>query len=142
MSQTQVVLTYAAHLTDFELQQDVQAFSRKHLPSVEYEALLRAARVGKDIRLYDEAARLPPGETSRNALIVTLTEEEKTALRKEKDEAFSERGMLRVIATVSLAAFLQGNFFLDPQMISADMLAKDLFSLRSTEHHYTRTNSV
>ena len=68
--------------------------------------MLRAARVAKDIRQYDEAAREPPG--TRSYLLVELTEEEKTALRREKDDAFSERGMFVVIATVSLAAFLQG----------------------------------
>lgn len=75
-----------------------------------YQDLLRAARVGKDIRIYDEAARQPAGYDERNRLPVILTEEEKSALRREKDDAFSERGMLVVIATVSLAALLQGRF--------------------------------
>ena len=73
-----------------------------------YNDLLRAARVGKDIRLYDEAARQSADYGERNRLLVTLTNEEKTALRKERDNTFSEKGMLVVIATVSLAAFLQG----------------------------------
>ncbi|KAG6011064.1 hypothetical protein E4U21_000095 [Claviceps maximensis] len=97
-----------AHLTDAELEVDVQRFVTNILPSVDYNDLLRAARVGKDIRLYDEAARQSADYDERNLLLVTLTNEEKTALRKEKDNAFSERGMLVVIATVSLAAFLQG----------------------------------
>jgi hypothetical protein len=70
--------------------------------------MLRAARVGKDIRIYDEASRQPAGYDERNRLAVILTEEEKAALRDERDLAFSERGMLVVIATVSIAAFLQG----------------------------------
>ncbi|KAG6040342.1 hypothetical protein E4U41_000848 [Claviceps citrina] len=97
-----------ARLTDAELEADVERFVTNILPSVEYNDLLRAARVGKDIRLYDEAARQSDGYDERNRLLVLLTDEEKTALRKEKDNAFSERGMLVVIATVSLAAFLQG----------------------------------
>lgn len=63
-----------------------------------YQELLRAARVGKDIQIYDEAARQPAGFEERNRLAVILTEEEKIALRNEKDVAFSEKGMLAVIA--------------------------------------------
>lgn len=97
-----------AHLTDLELQADVRNFQQRNLPFVEYETLLRAARVGKNIRLYDEAARQPQEFDERNALLVRLTQKEKKALRNEKDNLFSERGMLIVIGTVSLAAFLQG----------------------------------
>ncbi|KHO01020.1 sugar transporter [Metarhizium album ARSEF 1941] len=97
-----------SHLTDAELELDVRYFSETFLPSVKYQELLRAARVGKDIRMYDEAARQPAGYDERNRLSVILTEEEKAALRNEKDVAFSEKGMFAVIATVSLAAFLQG----------------------------------
>ncbi|KAG5985177.1 hypothetical protein E4U55_000813 [Claviceps digitariae] len=97
-----------AHLTDAELQVDVRRFVTNVLPSVNYNDLLRAARVAKDIRLYDEAARQTAEHDRRNLLLVSLTNEEKAALRKEKDNTFSERGMSVVIATVSLAAFLQG----------------------------------
>ncbi|KFG82291.1 sugar transporter [Metarhizium anisopliae] len=97
-----------AHFTEAELELDVRNFAETILPSVRYQELLRAARVGKDIQIYDEAARQPAGFEERNRLAVILTEEEKIALRNEKDVAFSEKGMLAVIATVSLAAFLQG----------------------------------
>ncbi|POR31138.1 Putative polyol transporter 2 [Tolypocladium paradoxum] len=97
-----------AHLTDRELEEDVKQFSEKHLPSVKYEDILRAARVAKDIRLYDEIARRPDFDV-RNRLPVNLSDEEKRALRRERDVAFSEKGMVIVIATVSLAALLQGN---------------------------------
>lgn len=97
-----------AHLTDTELERDVEKFVTDILPPVKYNDLLRAARVAKDIRLYDEAARQSAGYEERNRLLVVFTEDEKKALRKEKDDAFSEKGMLVVIATVSLAAFLQG----------------------------------
>ncbi|KAG6017282.1 hypothetical protein E4U43_001840 [Claviceps pusilla] len=80
--------------TDAELQVDVQQFVTHILPSVKYHALLRVARVGKDIRLYDEAARQSADYDERNRLLVTLTNEEKTALRREKDKMFSESGML------------------------------------------------
>lgn len=94
-------------MTDKELEEDVKEFAQKKLPVVPYEQILRAARVAKDIRMYDEIARRP-GFDSRHHLPVTLTEDEKTALRRERDVTFSERGMWTVIATVSLAALLQG----------------------------------
>lgn len=96
-----------AHMTDYELEEDVRQFAQNHLPSVRYEDILRAARVAKDIRLYDSIA-WRPGFELRNRLPVHLTAEEKEALRRERDVAFSEKGMWVVIATVSLAALLQG----------------------------------
>ncbi|KAJ6440983.1 sugar transporter [Purpureocillium lavendulum] len=96
-----------AYMTDQELEEDVKEFAQKKLPCVPYEQILRAARVAKDIRMYDEVARRP-GFDARHRLPVTLTDEEKSALRRERDVTFSERGMWTVIATVSLAALLQG----------------------------------
>ena len=93
-------------MTDQELVDDVRQFAQKHLPSVRYEDVIRAARVAKDIRLYDKVARRRPVSGSR--LPVQLTPEESEAIIRERDSAFSERGMWVVIATVSLAAFLQG----------------------------------
>ncbi|EGR48913.1 uncharacterized protein TRIREDRAFT_26160, partial [Trichoderma reesei QM6a] len=96
-----------AHLTDEELERDVQSFVENHLPSVRYEDLLRAARVAKDIRVYDEVAR-QKGYNFESTLPVQLTKEEKYALRRERDVPFSEKGMRIVILTVSIAALLQG----------------------------------
>ncbi|EHK23342.1 uncharacterized protein TRIVIDRAFT_133172, partial [Trichoderma virens Gv29-8] len=95
------------HLTDEELQRDVRSFIENHLPSVAYEDLLRAARVAKDIRIYDEVAR-EKGYRFESTLPVQLTTEEKRALRRERDVPFSEKGMRIVILTVSIAALLQG----------------------------------
>jgi len=78
-----------------------------HIPSIAYEDLIRAARVAKDIRLYDEVAR-KEGYHVESDLLVQLTEDEKRALRRERDVPFSERGMRIVIITVSIAALLQG----------------------------------
>lgn len=103
------VLMVAAHLTDEELQKDVQSFVENHLPSVAYEDLIRAARVGKDIRLYDEVAR-QNGIYAEPNLPVILTADEKRALRRERDVPFSEKGMRIVIVTVSIAALLQGRY--------------------------------
>ncbi len=86
---------------------DVRQFVERWLPSVDQEKVLRAARVAKDIRTYDDVAH----DEDPNAgfhLDVTLTGVEKAALKAEKDTFFSQRGMAVVILTVSLAAFLQG----------------------------------
>lgn len=85
----------------------MQLFIETSLPSVRYEDLLRAARVAKDVRFYDELARYDGFHAGEN-IMVHLTKEEKLALRKERDVPFSEGGMRIVIATVSLAALLQG----------------------------------
>ncbi|KAM0254516.1 hypothetical protein ACHAQJ_006736 [Trichoderma viride] len=96
-----------AHLTDEELQKDVRSFVENLIPSIAYEDLLRAARVAKDIRLYDEVAR-KEGYHVESDLLVQLSADEKRALRRERDIPFSEKGMRIVIITVSIAALLQG----------------------------------
>lgn len=88
--------------------EDVEHFAQTCLPSVDRIKLLRAARVGKDIRTYDDIARSSDLNAGSD-LPVQLTEQEKRALRAERDVLFSERGMFIVILTVSLAAFLQGH---------------------------------
>lgn len=94
-----------AHLTDEQLEADVTTFAERCL-TVNKAALLRAARVAKDIKLYDEVARNPSHEAGK--LLVDLTDVEKRALCRERDGPFSEKGMWTIIITVSLAAFLQG----------------------------------
>lgn len=102
-----MLTTSLAYFTDEELEQDVRNFADSFLPSVKYERVLRAARVAKDIRLYDEVARsMDP--TMGADLPVILTPEEKRYLKRERDVVFSERGMRKVIITISLAALLQG----------------------------------
>lgn len=82
-------------------------FARAHLPNVKVEDLLRAARVAKNIRTYDEVARKTDPDAGRD-LPVILEDFEKQALKAERDQLL-EKGMLIVILTVSLAAFLQGH---------------------------------
>ena len=82
-------------------------FSQACLPDVDTERILRAARVAKDIRTYDEVARSTVPDAGRD-LPVQLTANEKRALKAERDNLL-EGGMLIVILTVSLAAFLQGH---------------------------------
>ncbi|KAI1374386.1 hypothetical protein F4677DRAFT_447380 [Hypoxylon crocopeplum] len=96
-----------AHLTDEELQEDVTYFRETCLPKVDRDALLRAARVAQNVRSYDQISR-SEDPTAGNNLPVQLSAKEKAALKAEKDELFSQRGMIVVILTVSLAAFLQG----------------------------------
>ena len=97
-----------AHYSDEELVADVATFQMTYLPEVDPGQLLRAARVAKDIKTYDEVARSPHADAGLD-LPVQLSVEEKRALKREKDVAISERGMYIVILTVSLAAFLQGH---------------------------------
>ncbi|KAL1877971.1 hypothetical protein Daus18300_002325 [Diaporthe australafricana] len=93
------------HLSDRELQNDVREFS-KQLPGVKYEDVLRAARVAKDIRTYDEVARNPAEPTN---LPVTLSDDEKAGLRSENELRRQFRQIFPVILTVGCAAFLQGH---------------------------------
>ncbi|XP_044717245.1 sugar transporter domain-containing protein [Hirsutella rhossiliensis] len=102
-----VIENALAHMTDSELEEDVRQFAESHLRSVPYETILRAARVAKDKRIYDEVAARPRFNV-RGRLPVHLTPEERDALCREKNVTFSEKGMRIVIATVSLAALLQG----------------------------------
>ncbi|OTB01901.1 hypothetical protein M426DRAFT_14056 [Hypoxylon sp. CI-4A] len=95
-----------AHLTDEELQEDVVRFCDR-LPNVDPAELLRAARVAQNIRSYDAVARSEDPAAGAN-LPVKLRDEEKAALKAERDVLFAERKMFVVILTVSLAAFLQG----------------------------------
>ncbi|KAI2628465.1 hypothetical protein GGR54DRAFT_345421 [Hypoxylon sp. NC1633] len=96
-----------AHLTDEELQEDVAFFWRTCLPAVDQADLLRAARVAQNVRKYDEVSRSKDPKAGQN-LPVRLSAEEKSALKAEKDDLFSQRNMFVVVLTVSLAAFLQG----------------------------------
>lgn len=111
----QALLTcVSAHFTDEELKRDVANFVVRfsQVPlrlKFDAEKLLRAARVAKDVRLYDDVSRNDTEGSSRD-LAVRLTKEEKYALRRERDVPLAERGMWTVVATVSLAAFLQGQY--------------------------------
>ena len=95
-----------AHLDDRELQRDVRNFS-KHLPGVEYDEILRAARVAKNILTYDEVAK---NKASQTNLLVALREEEKEGLAAEQDKLRGQfRQIFPVVLTVGCAAFLQGH---------------------------------
>ncbi|KAL2694692.1 hypothetical protein Neosp_001278 [[Neocosmospora] mangrovei] len=81
---------------------------------VDYQQLLNAAEVAK--RRYDyycfSKDTLPgtsPPDSPAQALKVELSPDDKKALIAERERLFSGRGMLIIICTVSLAAFLQGH---------------------------------
>lgn len=97
----------ADYFTDEELQDDVQTFVDEVLPSVSLGSAIRAARVAKDILKYYEIA-MSDNPALGAKMPVLLTMEEKIALRKERTQPFSEKGMRVVVLTVSLAALLQG----------------------------------
>lgn len=93
------------HIRDEELPGDVAQFQQECLPKVPYDRLLRAARVAKHAKTYEDISR---GYARHVNGLVELSGEEKEALVKEHDSVFAEPGMFIVILTVSLAAFLQG----------------------------------
>ncbi|KAI0173450.1 hypothetical protein GGR52DRAFT_571961 [Hypoxylon sp. FL1284] len=121
-----------AHLNDEELDADVSAFQKSCLPKVDRARLLRAARVAQNVRSYDEIARSDDPEAGRD-LPVQLDEEEKTALKAEKDSLFSQQKMLPVILTVSLAAFLQG--FVQSSINGASLYAYLLGLINAVQTH-------
>ncbi len=82
------VVNPLSHFTDEELAQDVHRFVRLLGPDVSEEKLLRAARVAKDIRLYDEVARGALPEEVKISLPVQLSEEEAQELCRERDSPF------------------------------------------------------
>ncbi|KAH6877199.1 hypothetical protein B0T10DRAFT_610163 [Thelonectria olida] len=96
-----------SHIRDEDLPADVKEFHEACLPKVDYNRLLRAAKVAKNPKTYQDISR--GRRNPDNAGLVDLSDEEKEALCEEQDSVFSERGMLIIVFTVSLAAFLQGH---------------------------------
>lgn len=123
-------------MTDEELQHDVNIFWNNCLSAVNWDDLLRAARVAQNARSYDEVARSEDPRAGYH-LPVQLSDEEKVALKAEKDVLFSQRGMFTVILTVSLAAFLQG--FVQSSINGASLYATEfgLPNVTSTRVNFT-----
>lgn len=97
---------HLGQLSDAQLEEDARRFVREFL-FVDVKNLIRGMLVAKDPRLYEVAARSSDPEAS-HGLPVKLSDDEKKALRRERDVPLGERGVWTIIATVSLAAFLQG----------------------------------
>lgn len=107
-------LTHACLVTynDPTLRRDAAQFARDQLgiddKSEDFNDFIRAAFVARDIDVYYDVSRdfltYAPGE-----LDVDLKDDEKEAIRNEKDKLFNERGITMVNLAVSLAAMLQGH---------------------------------
>ncbi|GKU04639.1 polyol transporter 2 [Fusarium langsethiae] len=76
------------------------------ITSIERIQVERAAEVAKNGNYY---YRLSKGLITNLSPVVELTQDEKDNLVSERERLFSQRGMLSIICTVSLAAFLQGH---------------------------------
>ena len=77
-----------SHLTEEELEEDLNLFHRLLPSGVDIQDLRRAAYVSRDQRLYHEVAlgRIP--EEAANSLPVQLTAEEIRELRREYESPF------------------------------------------------------
>ncbi|KAK1671380.1 hypothetical protein BDP55DRAFT_560550 [Colletotrichum godetiae] len=91
------------HLDDDELEEDVRQFAEK-LPGVPFKDILKAARVAKEVR-----ACMDEGLQDTLPIEFRVTDDERAALRAERDKAFSQGGMTVIVVTVALAALLQGH---------------------------------
>lgn len=122
-------LTYAslANYNDPTLRRDAAQFARDQLgiddKSEDFDNFIRAAFVARDIDVYYDVSRgfltYAPGE-----LDVDLKDDEKEAIRNEKDKLFNERGITMVNLAVSLAAILQGH--VQSSINGASLLAPQL----------------
>ena len=76
------------------------------LPFLDRNQVERAAEVSKNGNYY---YRLSRGYIQNPNPVVNLEQYEKDSLVAERERLFSQRGMISIICTVSLAAFLQGH---------------------------------
>ncbi|KAF5709948.1 myo-inositol transport ITR1 [Fusarium mundagurra] len=99
------MLTSPAGVSEPVLRKGIDTLCRD-LPSLERHEVERAAEVAKNGNYY---YRLSKGLITNLSPVVELTQDEKESLVAERERLFSQRGMLIIICTVSLAAFLQGH---------------------------------
>lgn len=99
------MLTSPAGVSEPVLRKGIDTLCRE-LPSLERDEVERAAEVAKNGNYY---YRLSKGLITNLSPVVELTQDEKESLVAERERLFSQRGMLIIICTVSLAAFLQGH---------------------------------
>ncbi|KAF4960244.1 hypothetical protein FSARC_10532 [Fusarium sarcochroum] len=95
----------------------------EHLPTVDVAELDRAFRLAKAITYY----AVPESNTSDASLPLRLGPDEIKSLKEENESVFSQRGMLSIITTVSLAAFLQGH-------VQASINAGDVYATPSGDN--------
>ncbi|EKJ75378.1 hypothetical protein NXS19_013196 [Fusarium pseudograminearum] len=92
-------------VSDDDLKNGIVALCTE-LPSLDHVEVERAAEVARHAKHY---YFLSKEATNNNPLVINLTPDEKSNLVSERERLFSQRGMLSIISTVSLAAFLQGH---------------------------------
>ncbi|KAJ2897444.1 hypothetical protein MKZ38_004675 [Zalerion maritima] len=131
-----------ARYSDEELEADVEDFVENYSRFLRPEAVLRAAHVARDVRIYDELVHTQD-QALRASLRVKLEDYEIRALKREKESAFSERGMRVVILTVSLAALLQG--FVQSSFNSANLYQRywrEMSDENDRPNEYGLTNAI
>ncbi|CEI40084.1 unnamed protein product [Fusarium venenatum] len=94
-----------AGVSEPDLRKGIDALCTELL-SLERFQVERVAEVAKNGNYY---YRLSKGLITNLSPVVELTQDEKDNLVSERERLFSQRGMLSIICTVSLAAFLQGH---------------------------------
>lgn len=91
----------------------------------------RAALVAQNALIYDEVSRDCHNGTQ---LPVQLTDDEKRALREERDHLFAQsKGLYMTVLTVSLAAILQG--WVQSSINGATLLWPKEFGLHKLKDH-------
>ncbi|KAJ4247776.1 hypothetical protein NW762_012985 [Fusarium torreyae] len=108
----------------------------KEIPSLERDQVERAAEVAKNGNYY---YRLSKGLITNLSPVVELTSDEKYSLVAERERLFSQRGMLVIICTVSLAAFLQGHV---QSSINAMSLFVETVGINIQERDNTQSNGA
>lgn len=93
--------------------------------------LRRAAQVAQNAMVYDEVSR---GTRDSDNLPVKLDEEEKLALKNEKDHLFAQSsGLYMTVLTVSFAAILQG--WVQSSINGATLLFPNQYVLDAKQTH-------
>ncbi|OBT38722.1 hypothetical protein VE00_10762 [Pseudogymnoascus sp. WSF 3629] len=102
-----VIENPSAHLNEEQLLRDVDTFAMSMSFTDDIRlGLRRAALVAQNALVYDEVSR---DHHSGTHLPVQLTDDEKRALRNERDHLFAQsKGLYMTVLTVSIAAILQG----------------------------------
>ncbi|KAL4729680.1 hypothetical protein ACLX1H_004102 [Fusarium chlamydosporum] len=122
-----------AGVSEHQLRKGIDTLCRE-LPSLERSQVERAAEVAKNGNYY---YRLSKRLITNHSPVILLTEEEKDSLVAERERLFSQRGMLSIICTVSLAAFLQGHV---QSSINAMSLFVETVGIGIEDHGETQGN--
>ncbi|KFY02863.1 hypothetical protein O988_01862 [Pseudogymnoascus sp. VKM F-3808] len=121
-----------AHLTEEQLLRDVDAFAESMSLSDIRIGLRRAALVAQNALIYDDVSR---DRHSGTHLPVMLSDDEKRALKNERDHLFAQsKGLYMTVLTVSLAAILQG--WVQSSINGATLLWPNEFGLKKRDNKH------